>query len=264
MLCFLSGIPIFVRWTWQEKDMKPLYVTSRDPDGYLTPPKDKVHRNIFLSSAKCFEKLVRRNTRCMTCFYPGISADAVQKFKATAYTMLPKTADNRPTPSYFERDAPIVISHVYRADFNGQGVRRRIDNIGFMRDQLLAAFGQDKTKYRLNFINSSNYSRGFVEQMHLVATSHIVLTEHGAFQSNLMYMRNGSFMIDLRGNYTHGEFRNFENLAQMFGVYYHHVVTQGLESHRDSGFNVSEGEMQQAIGMMQQYISEKPYAFNMK
>jgi Tfp pilus assembly protein PilZ len=40
--------------------------------------------------------------------------------------------------------------------------------------------------------------------MKMMAESHIVIAEHGGFQSNMVYMRNGSLFVELRGNYTHG------------------------------------------------------------
>lgn len=242
--------------------MKPVYITSKDPINYLEVPKEKEHPHIFLSNVKCFENLIRRNVRCMPCFYPGISADAVQKFKAVAYSMTtPFTPGNVVPPPYFVRSEPIVISFVYRNNFEGHAASRRMENVPFMQDMLLAHYGNNP-KVKVRFMNSSNYSRGFQEQMAFMATTHVIITEHGAFQGNMIYLRNGSFIVDLRGSYGHGEFKNFENEAQMFGVYYSHVVTKGLTSHRDMGFNITEDEVKDVISLVDQYVEERPFEFN--
>eukprot|EP01037_Dinobryon_pediforme_P039597 gene39597-48293_t len=55
-------------------------------------------------------------------------------------------------------------------------------------------------------------------------------------------MRNGSLLVDLRGDYRHAEFMNFQHLARMFGVFMAPVVTRGLTSHAYDEFNISSSE----------------------
>ena len=42
-------------------------------------------------------------------------------------------------------------------------------------------------------------SRGYVEQIRVAAMSQIILSTHGAFESNVMYMQDGSLYIELCG-----------------------------------------------------------------
>lgn len=246
-------IPIYVRWSWQEKNMKPLYLNSTAPEYYADPNENEKHPNIILTHQKCFERVIRRNTGCHTCFYPSVSASAVTKFKETAYKLV-KTS---PSPIHqFDTSVPIEILHAYR----GPMASRHIDNILHMQDLLLSFF--PSPKYKLRSINTSNNTRWFYDQIDMVARAHVVITEHGAFQSNVIYMRNGSLLLDLQGDYGHGEFNNFKNLARMFGVFYSAVKTRHLTSHRSDAFNVSDAEIKEISEVVTQYIEEAPFMFN--
>ena len=81
---FQPGVPVFVRWTWQEKTVKPVYLKSNSSTGYYEPLNR--HEPIQLSNWKCFERLIR--AKCMYCFYPGLSPFTVERFKQVAYRQL--------------------------------------------------------------------------------------------------------------------------------------------------------------------------------
>mmetsp|Transcript_12829 Transcript_12829/g.19273 ORF Transcript_12829/g.19273 Transcript_12829/m.19273 type:complete len:436 (+) Transcript_12829:1-1308(+) len=273
--------PIFVRWTWQEKVMKPLYVTSHTLNNYLDDRDmpllsngERKEKNIILTPVKCFERMIRKNTRCHGCFYPSISIDAVIKFKKVAYSLVripsavpissssssSSSPTTMPLPApllhSFNKSLPISITHAYRGPF----ASRHIANIEFIQNLLYQAF--PSPKYSFQSINSSNDQRGYAEQIQMVAESQIIITEHGAFQSNLIYMRNGSLLIDLRGDYRHAEFMNFQNLAQMFGVFVVPVVTKGLTSHAYDEFNISASEVKEIIDIVHLYLNSNAYSFN--
>lgn len=89
--------------------------------------------------------------------------------------------------------------------------------------------------------------------------SQVVIAEHGAFQSNIMYMRRGSLFIELRGQYGHVDFAVFENIARMFGVFYEHIVTENLVAHRQREFNISYSEMQNIVEIVKLYHKDKPF-----
>jgi len=261
--------------------MKPLYVTSHTLNNYLDdrdmpllPNGERKEKNIILSPVKCFERMIRKNTRCHGCFYPSISIDAIVKFKKVAYSLvrLPITTTTTTTNSIsssptsmpppapllhsFNKSLPISITHAYR----GPLASRHIANIEFIQNLLFAAF--PSPNYSFQSINSSNDQRGYADQIKIVAESQIIITEHGAFQSNLIYMRNGSLLIDLRGDYRHAEFTNFQNLAQMFGVFIVPVVTKGLTSHAYDEFNISASEVKEIVDIVHLYLNSNAYSFN--
>lgn len=252
---FQPGIPVYIRWTWQEKTWKPIYVGSSDPDGYTDPAPELRLPDLKVSNEKCFERVIRKNTQCHTCFYPSLSVSAVVKFKEVAYSTVRKVPA---LTHHFSANNPITILHTYR----GPKASRHMLNFNLMQTMLLEAF--PTPKYNFITITSSDDRRSFHEQIQMVAEAQVVIAEHGAFQSNVMYMRNASLMVSLDGPYGHGEFANFRNLAQMFGVFYKPVLTRGLELHRNKEFNISMSEIQEVIDKIHVYLTEKPYAFNMR
>jgi hypothetical protein len=161
-----------------------------------------------------------------------------------------------PLIHYFARSAPIVVTLAHR----GLSATRHIANVptmaGYLQQHFLAP------TYEFRVVDTTNITRGYAEQIRIVAQSQVVIAEHGAFQSNVIYMRNGSLLIDLKGNYTNGENRNFENLARMFGVYYAAVLTENLGDHKWTEFNVTDGDCKAIVDTVTEYIAEKPFAFN--
>jgi hypothetical protein len=164
-------------------------------------------RKIHLHNWKCGERYIRR--KCYQCFHKGISVSAVVAFKKAAYKLVKSSP---PLVSYFNEIDPIVVTLCYRS--TGQ---RHISNM----DILIKLLNNNLSNslYTFNHYVTSNISMVYQTQIDWVARSHIVISEHGAFQSNVIYMRRAALFIDLRGNYTHGEFNNFEQLAKIFGVY---------------------------------------------
>ena len=43
---YQPGVPLYIRWTWQEKVVKPIYISSNNPDNFMEP-KNKA-KNIEL------------------------------------------------------------------------------------------------------------------------------------------------------------------------------------------------------------------------
>lgn len=242
-------IPIYVRFTWQERNMKPIYLSSTGKEYYADIPEDKKPPSIQLTQTKCFERVIRKHG-----FYPSLSAAAIQKFKEAAYKLVTK----RTLIHHFDMTAPIVILFAHR----GLTASRHIANVPLVKDLLAQHF--KAPKYELRVVNTTDDSRWFYDQIQLVAEAHVVITEHGAFQSNMMYMRNASLLVDLQGPYHHKEFKNFRNLARMFGVYHTPVKTKGLVGHWADEFNVTGLEVQEVADVVEKYLQEKPFHFNVK
>lgn len=81
---------------------------------------------------------------------------------------------------------------------------------------------------------------------------------------NIIYMRNGTLLIELSGAYHNPEFRFFQQLARTFGVFYARVSTSNLLDHQDSHINVTDSEINEVIDITKQYFDLKPYLFNAK
>lgn len=71
-----GGIPIHVRWTWQQKNADPIYVTSDTPSGDMDIPAERRAKPVHLAPVMYPERVIRNLMRCRYCFYPGVSAYA--------------------------------------------------------------------------------------------------------------------------------------------------------------------------------------------
>ena len=101
----------------------------------------------------------------------------------------------------------ITIAH------RGNGTSRHIENYEELAEALRMTFqdavvvtGRDgdlsrDAKVVITIIDTTNRSHisSFEDQVRLAANSHILIAEHGAFQTNLMFLRSKGLLIDLRG-----------------------------------------------------------------
>lgn len=67
--------------------------------------------------------------------------------------------------------------------------------------------------YRLRLMNNSDPQLDFQTQLQAVAESHVVITNHGAFEGNMIYMKNSSLLIEIFGHYGNNEIHTFHRLA---------------------------------------------------
>lgn len=248
---FQPGIPLYFRFQSNQMNLRPTYLTlNTDLDSNECIP-EMVHENVSLRRIMCFERLIRR--KCATCFYSGVSPETVTSFKAVAY----RTVKSRQLEHTFTQGSAIKILLAYRAGLSG----RNMENVPFLVKnlQLLA----DSPKFNLQTRCTSSESLGAAEQIEMVAENQIVISEHGAFQSNMIYMRKGSLFIELRGNYSSDETQNFEEVARLFGVFYAVVVVGDLKEHRGN-FNISASESEQVVSIVQKYASDAPFKVNVK
>ena len=279
-------IPIYLRFAWQDRKAKPMCLShSFTPAGETEckhewmftgqPQNNASHlwgknkgmnecwEKIFLMQpVKAVERIFKRN--CNGCFENAISADTVERFKTAARKLTKEYDDNSaetlaamPT-SYFKTDAPIRVTLAHR----GTKATRQINNIQLLIDTLQHTLRPPV--FDLQIYNTSNNTRGYAEQMKVAMHTQIMIAEHGAWQSQMIYMRNGSFWIDMQGNYEHGEFNNFKKLARVFGIFYDHVTTKGLTFHPQDDFSISKLECLKVAKLALQYANDKPYIFNVQ
>jgi len=244
---FQPGVPIYLRFSPREFNLTPIYLrgNATNVDGEYIP--FKTEKTLWLGNRVCCERVVRR--QCNSCFYPSVSPLSASQLKIAAYALVTneKLIHNFPPGKAIE----VLFAH------RGTGAKRHIENIQFFIDHLKSTIIAPDFNFRVN-CSSNNYMT-HQTQIEWVAEAQIVIAEHGAFQSNIMYMRKGSLFIELRGNYNHGEFINFERLARMFGVFYAHVVTSNIDWHTVAKFNITASETEQVVNIINRYRTEAPY-----
>ena len=97
----------------------------------------------------------------------------------------------------------------------------------------------------------------YEEQVSLVATSRVVITEHGAFDTNLIFMHPGCLFIEMRGAYHVDSYNDFENLANLFRVYHLSFVAADLRSHTQSEYVLSPDDMKNIANYIFAYFSSR-------
>jgi hypothetical protein len=250
---FQPGVPIFMRWDPRIVRLSPFYLIGNTTNIESEFLPEKIDKTYTLNNKMCLERVIRR--KCNECFWSGVSSDSAARFKVAAYKLL----KDRNLLHHFVPGEPINVLFAHR----GNTASRKISNIGSMLETLRSIF-QKKNNFNLVVKCTSFNDMNNTDQISMVANAQVVISEHGAFQSNIMYMRKGSLFVELRGNYAHGEFVNFEHLARIFGVFYAHVVTKNLDWHKSKGFNISVSEITEVVSLVHRYSLEKPYSFNVK
>lgn len=280
-------IPIYMRFAWQEKNENHVCLGHKYGSKSETPcqrewfwtgkpenqlmMKNAMGKNgglnwcweeiFFLQNIKAFERIFKRN--CNGCFQNGISESTVKRFKAAAYNLTRRYDDVSPATLskapklHFPQSGPIVVTLAHRS----MAATRSINNIDLLINTLRHTLRPPVFDFRV--YNTSNNTRGYAEQMEVAMHTQVMIAEHGAWQSQLIYMRNGSYWIDMHGNYNHGEFHNFEKLAKVFGVYYDSVVTKGLTFHPQDDFAISKLECLRVAELALQYSLDRPFVHNL-
>lgn len=91
---FQPGIPVYVRWVWQDKNVRPLYLSYSKR---LPIPESEPRKSIQLSNLMCFEHVYAR--RCPICFRNSVSVDTMRRFKLAAYKLVDYSSGVLPIPN---------------------------------------------------------------------------------------------------------------------------------------------------------------------
>ena len=276
-------IPLYMRFAWQEKNenhvclghrFTPKSETPCQRDWFWTGKQQNqavmanaMGKNgglnkcweevFFLQNIKAFERIFKRN--CNGCFENGISEDTVRRFKNAAYNLTRDYGREAPTDApkhFFSENGPIVVTLAHR----GPTATRSINNLDLLVKTLRHTLRAPVFDFRV--YNTTNNTRGYAEQMKVAMDTQIMISEHGAWQSQVIYMRNGSYWIDMHGTYRHGEFMNFAKLSKVFGVYYDHVVTTKLTFHPQDDFEITNLECLRVAELALQYAEDRPFLHN--
>lgn len=247
-----SSIPVYVRWSHVEKHVKPLLFSVHTTDLYNTTAINTIPTELHaikLNKLMCFDSVTRSGRRHTFGSLPQVSVEAIRKFKQSAYAM------TNATPPLQVRlpDKPpykILFSH------RGHSATRRISNLEEFIHFLRKAF--PPPTYILTVMNNSLPSLNWRDQLMTVAESHVVITNHGAFESNIMYMRNSSLLLELFGHYGNNEIHTFHRLALMFGVFYSRLHHRNLTDHHMPSYVVSVEDMEKVVRVVGEYFQVIP------
>jgi len=113
-------------------------------------------------------------------------------------------------------------------------------------------------------MNNSDPQLDFQTQMQAVGEAHVVITNHGAFEGNMIYMRNSSLLVEIFGHYGNNEIHTFHRLAIMFGVFYARVHPRDLTDHLAQEYRLNHSDVAEVSSILKEYFSLKPFLANLK
>ena len=180
----------------------------------------------------------------------AVSPSAAQQFKRSANKLI-KT--NHPRGSNNATTINVILA--YRSN----NIRRNIPN---MNTLLRALFSQDAGS--INFLTVPIPGHSSEQQMQLGYDADVLVTVHGAFQGNTVYMRNGSLLIEIRGSYSRGQENNnpffgFKCIARAFGVFHEVVFVDDLNDHDKFNSSMTSEEALQIYKIVKEYANVRPF-----
>lgn len=175
-----------------------------------------------------------------------------------------------PRFSYFQRKnaemhpIKIQIGFVWRGINASRHMNNHQQFFGYLEQTLHDTIPHDT--YSLSFLDSSFHNLTAKQQALFVYQHQIIISEHGAFQGNLMYARNGTLLIDLRSNahlknpIVASTYELFAEMFRMLGVFHAPVGMSGLGSFSGRSYTMQVKEMQEVVDLIERYVvKEKPY-----
>ena len=248
-------VPIYIRFE-AKKGVIPMHLTTTPSTDYYneTMMKTTWSRSIELFNRMHFQHVIRR-TNNQYGAVGTVSSTAVYNFKKAAYSLIPC---NPPLTTYFENGPPYRILVAYR----GGQASRQIQNMKEYEEMLRLSF--PSPDYIIRMFDTSDPMLTFAIQLQAVSESHIVISNHGAFEGNMIYMKNSSLLIELFGNYGNNEIHTFQRLAIMFGIYYARLHSLLLVDHQEKYYNLSSIDLHNIKTTIQDYFDRKPYLLNLK
>jgi hypothetical protein len=210
---FNPGIPIYIRFDKNKNSLSPLYLTSQNQDGFINVGSDDIRSKfIELKPYICSDRFILMDNSKLH-IYMDYDQQAIQPFKESAY----KFVKSIPLLNHnYINYEPIVITIL----------RRNEKLLRFMKNyQLFSSIFQ--AKFSLPSIVIKEYiapdnKRNYLESIEIMARSNIVICEYGSVQLNSIYMRNGSLLINLVGDYDAytNIVGNYEYISNKFGIIY--------------------------------------------
>ena len=268
---FRPGIPIYIRWG-RTAELSAHYMSVNQSSGDVY---EEVRENdtISLKTNQCFETVWRR-TECPMCVQSAVSLSTARLFQQSAMKLIVNRGDifqnafmNR---FGLESTTAIRVLHAYR----GASSSRHINNIDKLQLYLSNAFksssstatttdnatATNTTTPSIIFLSLPTPESNYQEQIQMVHSADVLITEHGAFQSNMVFMRCGAAVVDLRGSYWGREKGSdkpiiyAEAVARAFGLKFSHVVMSKLSQHGMKSFSVTKDDMNAIVRQVRAVI----------
>lgn len=195
---------------------------------------------------KCFQRLIDYET--ITAYSKGISVAAVQRFKASVRHYLSLV----PVVPHIGSGNPVVV-FAYR----GYMQSRHLGNY----EALLKTLAETLPSIRLLFLDTSSAQVSSDQRLRILHESSVVISMHGDFPSNLVYMSENALVVQLRGKYPLFKGEMYNDLAKLFHVYLSEVYVSDLKTRDQDSCVMSAPEMERIAAVIGAHMALKPSCF---
>ena len=247
-----SPVNIYIRFRREElywKAMPIRFAQARNSNTTYAP--DRVPP-IRVQPVLCFEKVLHRTTN--KGFFYSISMPMVRKFKQFASKLANDTLSGR-TPCMRERSRKLCVTVVGRGANHARHMSNEGELLGFLNYTLYNKVGD--MALEVEYYDSGKASVNHFEQVMVSAESDIVITTHGAFEANVIYMPDDALLLEIRGEEEQyeREGNNFRGLAHTHAVHYRSVKARNLMRIKQPSYSLEKREMQEIADIMLDYIN---------
>lgn len=263
---------VYIRWE-NKPTLQPYRFTiiNGTIEPVLLPASEAPEIN--LSYYTCFERLLRRPFVGARTVENTLSMIESEAYKDTAYQIATKTANYKSISNNHWQSSPTVeISIIYRYvnTTHRVSIRRNQANYAQLVDYLKSEFHSPEIEF--NIFPAPSHQTEIGSQIASVARTHVLISDHGAFQANVAFMRHGSLLIDLVGIYFKPQLNKhtlecpveeFTRYYLNFGIYYRRVFVSDLKDHLSPSYTIQPSEMQEIAGHIKSYLSAAPYKYAM-
>ena len=265
---------IFIRFYPHEKMWTPRPVRLSQQGGstgFGSFLSERLHhvRAIPVHNVVCFEKVIRRTTN--KGFFYGMSIEGARKFKQVALEVALQegaqqgTGVIKSTPDLVigggtplkKRHNTVKITIVSR----GNGQNRQLKNEKQLVEALrtLRALLGTRHQLEVGLFDSGEATLRHHDQVMMASSSDILIATHGAFESNVIYMPEDSFLLEIRGSERQFELegKNYHGLSHTFLVHYRSVLSAQLKEIKQGSYALEKGEVREVVEVVKGYLQYK-------
>jgi len=254
----VSSIPIYMR-RMKDDPWLPVFLSSKDVkmstskgSSFVRPTNYTLNSSLPIKDLTCFERVLRRNYYLektkQNGAVPCCSSMAVQRFKRSAYQPFQ-------IPYGLPLDDEITPIILFSFRSSPGAANRIISNQAEIISYLQQAFPSPTFDFRT--LDSSVPDLTYETQLRAVSAAHVVITTHGAFEVNMIYMQGNSLLIELFGDMNHSPAHVFHRMALVFGLYYARVHIDDFKSMYQQKFNVTLTEIDRVASIVKNYTTAK-------
>lgn len=157
---------------------------------------------------------------------------------------------------------PVVRSKRILIAYRGSSSTRHVTNWPELVRHLQTQF--PAPTYEFAVLDTSRPTLSALEQIHAVMSAYVVICNHGAFEGNMIYMRRGSLLLELFGQYGNNEVHTFHRVAMSLGLFYARLHPREMTQHQQRSFHLTREDVADTTTVLRDYFQRRAYRINIR